>query len=90
MSLIGLETLLNKVLLVMRLFFSHKVFIFVFFFFVRVINSLLNSKFLNWPNPKAFADNNMFVLGWKENNVEKGMRLFFSHNVFEWSFLHGL
>ena len=86
MSLIGLETLLNKALLVMRLFFSHKVF---FFFCVRVINSLLNSKFLNWPKPKAFADNNMFVLGWKENIVEKGMRLFFSHNVFKWSFLHG-
>ena len=85
MSLIGWETLLNKVLLVMRLFYSHKVFI----FFVWVINSLLNSKVLNWPNPKAFADNNMFVLGWKENIVEKRMRLFFSRNVFKWSFLHG-
>ena len=82
MSLIGWETLLNKVLLVMRLFFSRKV-----VFFVRVINSLLNSKFLNWQKPKAFADNNMFLLGWKENIVEKGVRLFFSHNVFKWFFL---
>ena len=70
--------IVDKVLLVMRLFFAHKVFI--FFFFVRVINSLLNSKCLNWPKPKAFADNNMFLLGWKESIVEKGMRLFFSHN----------
>ena len=80
MSLIGWETLLNKVLLVMRLFFSHK--LFIFFFFVWVINCLLNSKFLNCPKPKSFADN-MFVLGRKENVVEKGMRLFFSHNVFK-------
>ena len=29
------------------------------------------------------------LLGWKQNIVEKGMRLFFSHNVFKWSFLHG-
>ena len=86
MSLIGWETLLNKVLLVMRLFFSHKVFT---LFFVRVINSLLNSKSLNWPKPKVFSDNNMFVLGWKENIVEKGMSLFFSHNVSKWSFLYG-
>ena len=85
MSLIGWETLLNKVLLVMRLFFSLKVLV----FFLWVINSLLNSKFLNRPKPKAFADNNMFVLGWKENIVEKGMRLFFSHTVFKWFFLHG-
>ena len=85
MSLIGWETFFNKVLLVLRLFFFPQ----SFHFFVRVINSLLNSKFLNWRKPKVFADKNMFVLGWKENIVEKGMRLFFSHNVFKWSFLHG-
>ena len=41
------------------------------FFFLWVINSLLNSKFFNWPKPKGFADNNMFVLGWKEKTFRK-------------------
>ena len=85
MSLFGWETLLNKVLLVMRLFFSHKVFI----FFCPGHQLFTKSQIFKLAKTKSICRQQYVFLGWKENIVEKGMRLFFSHNVFKWSFLHG-